>query len=106
LVRSTIDLGHALGLRVVAEGIEDRETLDLLSAIRYDLAEGYFISRPKAAKDLAFRSDPAAARAAAFSSHRDHLTVDHPLAGAPERPALPFPGPSPGPSDPVGNLIQ
>jgi len=33
LVRSTIDLGHALGLRVVAEGIEDGETLDLLSAI-------------------------------------------------------------------------
>jgi hypothetical protein len=58
LVRSTIDLGHALGLRVVAEGIEDKETLDLLSALGCDLAQGYFISRPKAAKDLAFRSDP------------------------------------------------
>jgi diguanylate cyclase (GGDEF)-like protein len=58
LVRSTIDLGHALGLRVVAEGIEDKETLELLSALGCDLAQGYFISRPKAAKDLAFRSDP------------------------------------------------
>ena len=64
VVRSTIDLGHALGLRVVAEGIEDRETLELLSAIGCDTAQGYFISRPKAAKDLAFRSDPTAARAA------------------------------------------
>ena len=75
LVRSTIDLGHALGLRVVAEGIEDRETLDLLSAIGCDLAQGYFISRPKAAKDLAFRSDPAAARAAAFSARNDPLAA-------------------------------
>ena len=71
LVRSTIDLGHALGLRVVAEGIEDRETLDLLSAIGCDLAQGYFISRPKAAQDLAFRSDPATARAAAFSTRAE-----------------------------------
>ena len=38
---------------------EDKETLDLLSALGCDLAQGYFISRPKAAKDLAFRSDPA-----------------------------------------------
>jgi diguanylate cyclase (GGDEF)-like protein len=63
LVRSTIDLGHALGLRVVAEGIEDKETLELLSALGCDLAQGYFISRPKAAKDLAFRSDPSLAPA-------------------------------------------
>jgi diguanylate cyclase (GGDEF)-like protein len=74
LVRSTIDLGHALGLRVVAEGIEDRDTLDLLSAIGCDLAQGYFISRPKAAQDLAFRSDPAAARASTLSPRSDGWT--------------------------------
>jgi EAL domain-containing protein (putative c-di-GMP-specific phosphodiesterase class I) len=46
LVRSTVELGHALGLRVVAEGVEDEATLDLLRQLRCDLAQGYFISRP------------------------------------------------------------
>jgi diguanylate cyclase (GGDEF)-like protein len=104
LVRSTIDLGHALGLRVVAEGIEDRETLDLLSAIGCDLAQGYFISRPKAAEDLAFRSDPATSQTAAFSSGRDPLTAGSVLEGTTERPALALPSQSAASSDPVGHL--
>ena len=54
LVRATIELGHAMGLRVVAEGIEDKETLDLLRHLGCDLAQGYFISRPRPAQDLAF----------------------------------------------------
>jgi len=33
LVRSTIDLGHTMGMRVVAECIEDKDTLDLLSEL-------------------------------------------------------------------------
>jgi diguanylate cyclase (GGDEF)-like protein len=52
LVRSTIELGHALGLRVVAEGVEDLETLDILGQLGCDLAQGYFISRPMPAEDL------------------------------------------------------
>ena len=56
LVRSTIELGHAMGLRIVAEGIEDTETLDLLSRLGCDIAQGYCISRPKPADELAFRS--------------------------------------------------
>lgn len=52
LVRSTIGLGHALGLRVVAEGIENRETLDLLAELGCDLAQGYLISRPVPADAL------------------------------------------------------
>jgi EAL domain-containing protein (putative c-di-GMP-specific phosphodiesterase class I) len=56
LVRATIDLGHALGLRVVAEGIEDRATLELLSSIGCDIGQGYFISRPKPAEDTIFQS--------------------------------------------------
>jgi EAL domain-containing protein (putative c-di-GMP-specific phosphodiesterase class I) len=51
-VRATIELGHALGLRVVAEGIEDRATLDLLARAGCDLAQGYFISRPMPADHL------------------------------------------------------
>jgi diguanylate cyclase (GGDEF)-like protein len=61
LVRSTIELGHAMGLRIVAEGIEDSETLDLLNELGCDSAQGYVISRPKPASELAFRSKLGAA---------------------------------------------
>jgi EAL domain-containing protein (putative c-di-GMP-specific phosphodiesterase class I) len=54
LVRATINLGHDMGLRVVAEGIEDVETLDLLGDLGCDLAQGYFISRPTPASRLSF----------------------------------------------------
>jgi EAL domain-containing protein (putative c-di-GMP-specific phosphodiesterase class I) len=56
LVRATINLGHDMGLRVVAEGIEDVETLDLLGNLGCDLAQGYYISRPTPANRLAFKS--------------------------------------------------
>ncbi|VXC99403.1 putative bifunctional diguanylate cyclase/phosphodiesterase [Sphingomonas sp. 8AM] len=46
LVRSTIDLAHALGLKVVAEGIEDAANLAFLRAASCDYAQGYFIDRP------------------------------------------------------------
>lgn len=52
LVRSTIDLAHALGLRVVAEGVEDEQTLNLLVGLGCDLAQGYLISRPKPPAEL------------------------------------------------------
>jgi diguanylate cyclase (GGDEF)-like protein len=54
LVRATIDLGHALGLRIVAEGIEDSATLELLSELGCDLGQGNFISKPKPASRLTF----------------------------------------------------
>jgi diguanylate cyclase (GGDEF)-like protein len=57
LVRSTIELGHSMGLRIVAEGIEDNPTLELLSELGCDFAQGYFISRPKPASELSFRAD-------------------------------------------------
>jgi EAL domain-containing protein (putative c-di-GMP-specific phosphodiesterase class I) len=56
LVRATINLGHDMGLRVVAEGIEDVETLDLLGELGCDLAQGYYISRPTPANRLAFKT--------------------------------------------------
>jgi diguanylate cyclase (GGDEF)-like protein len=56
LVRATINLGHDMGLRVVAEGIEDVETLDLLRDLGCDLAQGYFISRPTPASRLTFKA--------------------------------------------------
>ncbi|MDQ2813842.1 MAG: bifunctional diguanylate cyclase/phosphodiesterase [Actinomycetota bacterium] len=54
LIRATIELGHALGLRVVAEGIEDSATLELLSGLGCDLGQGYYISTPKPASLLTF----------------------------------------------------
>jgi EAL domain-containing protein (putative c-di-GMP-specific phosphodiesterase class I) len=56
LVRATIDLGHALGLRIVAEGIEDYATLELLSDLGCDLGQGNFIGKPRPASRLAFTS--------------------------------------------------
>ena len=53
LVRATIALGHALGLRVVAEGIEDVAALELLRELRCDVAQGYAIGRPVPANELA-----------------------------------------------------
>ncbi len=46
IVRSTADLAHNLGLTVVAEGVENQWTLDLLSSFGCDQAQGYHIARP------------------------------------------------------------
>ena len=46
IVRSTIDLGHNLGLRVVAEGIESEAVWHLLAALGCDQGQGYFMGRP------------------------------------------------------------
>jgi EAL domain-containing protein (putative c-di-GMP-specific phosphodiesterase class I) len=52
IVRSTIELGHNLGLKVVAEGIEDAKGYALLRALGCDYAQGYYISPPMAADAL------------------------------------------------------
>jgi diguanylate cyclase len=52
IVRSTVDLGRNLGLRVVAEGVEDSVTLQELDALGCDVVQGYYISRPVPADDL------------------------------------------------------
>jgi diguanylate cyclase (GGDEF)-like protein/PAS domain S-box-containing protein len=52
IVRSTVDLAHSFGLRVVAEGVEDEATLHLLTALHCDLAQGYYLSRPIPAQEL------------------------------------------------------
>lgn len=50
IVRSTIDLGHNLGLKVIAEGVEDVESWDRLKELGCDSAQGYFMSRPLSAE--------------------------------------------------------
>ncbi len=46
IVRSTINLGHDLGLQIIAEGVEDGPTLEQLALLGCDLAQGYHLSRP------------------------------------------------------------
>jgi EAL domain-containing protein (putative c-di-GMP-specific phosphodiesterase class I) len=52
IVRSTIGLAHDLGISVVAEGIEDQQTWDLLASLGCDVAQGFYISRPLSAAGL------------------------------------------------------
>ena len=52
IVRSIIDLAHNLGVRVVAEGVEDEATMDLLIEYGCDEAQGYYFSRPLPGEEL------------------------------------------------------
>jgi diguanylate cyclase (GGDEF)-like protein len=52
IITSTIELAHSMGLRVVAEGVEEPEAWNLLRRLGCDYAQGYLISRPLAAEDV------------------------------------------------------
>ena len=52
IVRSTIELGHNMGLKVIAEGVETIESLDILTRLGCDMAQGYYMSPPIPAMDL------------------------------------------------------
>jgi diguanylate cyclase (GGDEF)-like protein len=52
IVRSTIDLGRNLGLRVVAEGVETSTAWNRLASLGCDIAQGYYLSRPIPAAEL------------------------------------------------------
>ena len=52
IVRSTIDLAHNLGYRVVAEGVETAQTWAILRAMKCDMAQGYFMAKPMPEGDM------------------------------------------------------
>jgi len=52
IVKTCIMLGHELKMHVVAEGVEDKETLQILKEMGCDIAQGYYIARPMPAEDL------------------------------------------------------
>ena len=52
IVRSTIDLGHNLGLSIVAEGVEDEAAMAFLLEVGCDVAQGYYIAKPMRAADV------------------------------------------------------
>jgi diguanylate cyclase (GGDEF)-like protein/PAS domain S-box-containing protein len=62
VIKAFIDMAHALGLTVVAEGVERAETLALLKSMHCDEAQGYLLAKPMPASDmenfLAARPDP------------------------------------------------
>ena len=53
IVRSTVGLGHNLGLSIVAEGVEDESSLTFLREIGCDIAQGFFIAKPMPADSVA-----------------------------------------------------
>ena len=55
IVESTVQLAHGLGLHVVAEGVEDEETLTALVEVGCDLVQGFLLGRPVAPEILAAR---------------------------------------------------
>jgi diguanylate cyclase (GGDEF)-like protein len=52
IVRSTIQLAHNLGLIVVAEGVDDEATWNVLEAMGCDVVQGFYVSRPMRAQDF------------------------------------------------------
>jgi EAL domain-containing protein (putative c-di-GMP-specific phosphodiesterase class I) len=53
IVRSTIEMAHGLGFEVVAEGVENSESLTLLKQFQCNQVQGYYISKPIAADAVA-----------------------------------------------------
>jgi diguanylate cyclase len=70
VIRSTVDLAHSLGMKVVAEGIEDAATAAVLAGLGCDLGQGFHFSRPVRLGDLlefvrrqaAFKTEPSPAQ--------------------------------------------
>lgn len=52
IVRTTIDMCHSLGYRVVAEGVEDEGTADLLRNMGCDMIQGYWLTRPRPIEEM------------------------------------------------------
>ena len=85
IVRSIVGLAHSLGLRVIAEGIEDTDQLDALTALGCEYGQGYHFSRPLPAADIAaMLAAPTAIRRADLTALRRR-----PPRGAAARPAAP-----------------
>lgn len=76
ILRAAVDLGHALGMTVTVEGVDNVETLELLQAIGCDQAQGYLLAQP-------MRADELAAWSWATHTHmgRDTAGLDHVAAG-------------------------
>jgi len=52
IVKAAVNLAHTLGLKIVAEGVEDERTFDLLTAMGCDYAQGYYMAKPMPCDDV------------------------------------------------------
>ncbi|MDH3647524.1 MAG: EAL domain-containing protein [Gammaproteobacteria bacterium] len=84
IIKSTIDLGHNMGLVVVAEGVEDNYAWNLLKSYGCDSVQGYLVSKPLSAEDLEVWYLRMQARQA---SRIDFSFVDGQASERPEKPA-------------------
>ncbi|MCB2047812.1 MAG: EAL domain-containing protein [Novosphingobium sp.] len=57
LIQSIIEMAHSLDRRIVAEGVENAETLDVLASLGCDQIQGYYIGRPERREDLLMTLD-------------------------------------------------
>jgi EAL domain-containing protein (putative c-di-GMP-specific phosphodiesterase class I) len=73
IVRSTIELAHALDLKVVAEGVEEQHALTTLSGFGCEFAQGYYFSRPLPAAQ--FRAFVAASASAPVPPHESAFSL-------------------------------
>jgi diguanylate cyclase (GGDEF)-like protein len=93
IVQSTIDLGHNLGLTVVAEGVENAESYNKLASLGCDFAQGYFLSRPLSPEKATVWLDAFADGAPApedDAATRDKRTLDEWVVEAPPVEAPPL----------------
>ena len=80
IVRATVELGQNLGLRVVAEGVEDRETFDRLADFGCDEAQGYYIARPMPAEEFGHWLSARSPEAVVYPDHGPTPQHDAPAA--------------------------
>jgi diguanylate cyclase (GGDEF)-like protein len=85
IVRSIVDLGHNLGLRVVGEGVETEDTLALLRATGCDVAQGYLFAFPMPVDELQRWLEGKSKRPRALVSRSRSATQGHYSAGSTER---------------------
>ena len=51
-VKATLDLAHNLELEVVAEGVEDKEIMEKLHSLSWDIYSGFYFSKPAPSKEM------------------------------------------------------
>ncbi|WP_129339406.1 putative bifunctional diguanylate cyclase/phosphodiesterase [Cellulomonas endophytica] len=83
IVASTVRLGHELGLRIVAEGVETQEAYDRLAALGCDQAQGYLVARPLPGPEL---RDWLRHRDVAAAAQRRHVAAAVARQALPPRP--------------------